>query len=185
MTRELTPKQERFVLEYLLDLNAKRAAIRAGYSEQTAQPQSSRLLSNVKVQKAILAKKKEREQRTTVTTDRVVKELARIAFSNITDVASWNESGVTVIDSKTIPRSVTAAVQEVHHNKSWGTDAGSENTRVKMLSKQKALETLAQHLGMLDDRSDGAKKDPEGDRRSKSDRILDAARRVKDRGGPK
>lgn len=49
----MTPRQQKFVQEYLIDLNAKQAAIRAGYSPKTAQEQASRLLSNVKVQNAI------------------------------------------------------------------------------------------------------------------------------------
>ena len=48
MTQELNPKQQRFVDEYLIDLNGKQAAIRAGYSEKTAEVQASRLLSNAK-----------------------------------------------------------------------------------------------------------------------------------------
>lgn len=51
----MTKRQERFIQEYLIDLNAKQAAIRAGYSPKTAQEQASRLLSNVKVQTAIVA----------------------------------------------------------------------------------------------------------------------------------
>lgn len=51
----MTPRQQKFVQEYLIDLNAKQAAIRAGYSPKTAQEQASRLLSNVKVQNAIAA----------------------------------------------------------------------------------------------------------------------------------
>lgn len=57
-TAKLTEKQQRFVEEYLIDLNATQAAIRAGYSAKTADQQGSRMLANVKVQQAIMAKKR-------------------------------------------------------------------------------------------------------------------------------
>jgi phage terminase small subunit len=80
---DLGPRQERFVEEYLLDLNAKRAAIRAGYSPKTAEAQGSRLLSNVKVQRALTARMAARSQRTEVAADRVLLEMARIGFSDL------------------------------------------------------------------------------------------------------
>ncbi|WP_093231797.1 terminase small subunit [Thermoflavimicrobium dichotomicum] len=64
MGNKLTPKQQRFVEEYLIDLNATQAAIRAGYSKKTAEAIASRLLRNVKVQTAIQQAKKERSERT-------------------------------------------------------------------------------------------------------------------------
>ena len=69
---KITPKQQRFVAEYLVDLNATQAAIRAGYSEKTAQPQSARLLSKVMVKKAVAAAQAERSERTEITQDYVL-----------------------------------------------------------------------------------------------------------------
>lgn len=83
----LTEKQKRFVQEYLVDLNATQAAIRAGYSQKTAQEQSSRLLSNVMVQKNIQQAMQRRSQRTGVAQDEVLKKLGQIAFSEEEDVA--------------------------------------------------------------------------------------------------
>lgn len=68
----LTPKQQRFVEEYLIDLNATQAAIRAGYSERTAEQQGSRLLSNVKVAKTINDALVSRSKRTEITADYVL-----------------------------------------------------------------------------------------------------------------
>ena len=68
----LTPKQQRFVEEYILDLNCKQAAIRAGYSERTAEQQGSRLLSNVKVAKTINDALVSRSKRTEITADYVL-----------------------------------------------------------------------------------------------------------------
>lgn len=72
---ELTDKQQRFVAEYLIDLNATQAAIRAGYSEKTAQEQGSRLLSNVMVAAAIQAAKDARSERTQVDADYVLRTI--------------------------------------------------------------------------------------------------------------
>lgn len=83
---KLTEKQQRFVDEYLIDLNATQAAIRAGYSAKTADVQGSRMLGNVKVQQAISEAMAERSKRTGVNQDRVVLELAKIAFVKMTDI---------------------------------------------------------------------------------------------------
>ncbi|MGN0423091.1 MAG: terminase small subunit, partial [Lachnospiraceae bacterium] len=82
----MTKKQKLFVEEYLIDLNATQAAIRAGYSPETAQEQGSRLLSNVMVKKEIDKAMAERSRRTGVNADRVVMELAKIAFVNAIEV---------------------------------------------------------------------------------------------------
>lgn len=80
---ELTPKQERFVAEYLIDLNATQAAVRAGYSARTAASQGARLLKHGGVARAVQAAQQARAVRTEITQDRVLQELARIAFFDI------------------------------------------------------------------------------------------------------
>ena len=80
---ELTPKQERFVAEYLIDLNATQAAIRTGYSAKTAASQGARLLKHGGVARAVQAAQQARAVRTEITQDRVLQELARIAFFDI------------------------------------------------------------------------------------------------------
>ena len=84
----LNEKQKRFVSEYIIDLNAKQAAIRAGYSPKTAEVQASRLLSLVKVQTEISKAMEDRGKRTGVTQDRVLAELSAIAFAKATDYVS-------------------------------------------------------------------------------------------------
>ena len=96
---KLTPKQQRFVDEYLIDLNATQAAIRAGYSEKTAQEQSSRLLSNVIVSDAIRQAQQERQKRTLVTQDDVIRGLLTEAewqgegSSHSARVSAWAHLG--------------------------------------------------------------------------------------------
>ena len=76
----LNDQQRRFVAEYIIDLNGKQAAIRAGYSDKTAEVQASRLLSHVNVREAIDKAQIRREKRTNITADRVLQELADIGF---------------------------------------------------------------------------------------------------------
>ena len=83
---KLTEKQQRFVEEYLIDLNATQAAVRAGYSAKTADQQGSRMLANVKVQQEIGERMAERSRRIGVNQDRVVVELSKIAFVKMTDI---------------------------------------------------------------------------------------------------
>lgn len=79
----LTPKQKRFVDEYLIDLNATQAAIRAGYSKRTAEWIGPQLLGKTHVSEAVTERMRARELRTEITQDRVLQELAKIAFSDI------------------------------------------------------------------------------------------------------
>ena len=94
---ELTSKQLRFVNEYLVDLNATQAAIRAGYSERTVVVQASRLLTNVNVQQAVALAILKRSERTEITQDRVLEELARVAFADIGEYVTWGPDGVKFV----------------------------------------------------------------------------------------
>jgi phage terminase small subunit len=82
----MTPKQQAFVDEYLVDLNATQAAIRAGYSPETAQEQSSRLLSNVMVSAAVAAAKAERSKQTGIDAAWLLKRLADEAEADLNDI---------------------------------------------------------------------------------------------------
>lgn len=79
---KLTEKQKRFCEEYLIDLNATQAAIRAGYSKKTAYSMGQRLLKNVEVQKYISYLQSEQSNRTGITSDTVLKELEKIALTD-------------------------------------------------------------------------------------------------------
>ena len=81
---KLTAKQERFCREYIIDLNATQAAIRAGYSKKTANRIASENLSKLDIQKKIQELRQERAERTEITQDKVLKELAGIGFVPIT-----------------------------------------------------------------------------------------------------
>ena len=82
---KLNDKQKQFCKEYLVDLNATQAAIRARYAEKTAYSQGQRLLKNVEAQEYIRELMQKREQRTEITADKVLEEYAKLGFSDITD----------------------------------------------------------------------------------------------------
>lgn len=146
--RKLTPKQAEFVRQYLVDLNATAAAIRAGYSERTAKSQGQRLLTHVDVSAALAAAKAEREQRTEITQDRVVSELAKIAFADPRELMEWGPEGVKLKDSAALTEEQAASVAEV--SETTTKDGGS--LRLKKHDKVKALELLGRHLGMFTDK---------------------------------
>jgi len=145
----LNRKQARFIEEFIVDLNGKQAAIRAGYSPKTAEVQASRLLSYTKVLVALEDAIQARSKRTEVTADRVITEYARIAFSNIRDY--WPKKGET-IDLQRLDQDRTAAVEEIIKDE-FVDQAGTvhRRTRVKLHDKKAALDSLARHLGMFVD----------------------------------
>ncbi len=81
----LTEKQKRFVEEYLVDLNATQAAIRAGYKGKTAGQTGSENLKKPEIQEAITRAIQNRQKRTEITQDRVLSELGKVAFSDADD----------------------------------------------------------------------------------------------------
>lgn len=141
----MTKKQKRFVEEYLIDLNATQAAIRAGYSPDTAQQMGSENLSKPVIKACLDRAMAERSKRTGVNADRVVRELAKIAFVNAADVI--NAEDATLRNDAC--EDDTAAIQSVKV-KTFGED-GLER-EIKMADKLKALELLGKHLGMFKDK---------------------------------
>lgn len=141
----MTKKQKQFIEEYLIDLNATQAAIRAGYSPDTAKAIGSENLTKPDIRACIDRAMAERSKRTGVNADRVVMELAKIAFINATDVI---DPKTATVKSDALPED-TAAIQSVKV-KTFGED-GLER-EIKMADKLKALELLGKHLGMFKDR---------------------------------
>lgn len=148
MSEALTEKRQRFVEEYLVDLNGTQAAIRAGYSAESASQEASRLLSIVNVQDAIADAKQKRLARSAITQDMVIAELALLGFSSMANYAAWNESGVTLIDSENLAADAMRCVAEVSQTV---TESGG-STRFKLHDKKGALELLGRHLGIFNDK---------------------------------
>lgn len=145
----LTRKQKRFIQEYLIDLNATQAAIRAGYSPNSANEIASENLAKPNIRDAVDKAIAERSRRTGINQDRVLLELAKIAFLNPTDVIDMDKATIKG-DSN---REDTAAISSVKV-KRIPTEAGEITEReVKTYDKIKALELLGKHLGMFADNS--------------------------------
>ncbi len=141
----ITPKQQLFAQEYLLDLNATHAATRAGYSPATAYSQGQRLLKNVEVQKKIQAAMDRRAERTGITAERVFRELAAIGFSNMGDYLTVKK-GIPTIDLENLTPDQMAAIRVIK----IGPDSGGQRQiHVKLRDKLGALIVLARHLGMI------------------------------------
>jgi len=143
----LTAKQKKFIEEYLIDLNATQAAIRAGYSPNTAQEQSSRLLSNVMVKNEIDKAMAERSRRTGISQDRVLRELAKIAFVNPNDVINFSDATVKMTSEENL-----AAIASVKVKKIPGEYGDATEREVKLYDKLRALDLLGRHLGMFKDK---------------------------------
>ena len=154
----MTNKQSIFVQEYLISLNATQAAVMAGYSKKRAAEIGYQLLQKTTVQSAIQEAMKEREKRTEITQDRVIKELARIAFARVDRYLSFNASGVDLKDSSELSEDDLAAIESVSE---MLTNAGGY-TKFRLHSKEKALELLGNHLGMWKDKQEHTFKDGEG-----------------------
>ena len=138
----MTKKQKLFCDEYLIDLNATQAAIRAGYSTETAGAIGNENLKKPEIRAHIDRAMAERSKRTGVNADRVIQELAKIAFVNAPDVI---DPETATIREDALAED-TAAIQSVKV-KTFGED-GLER-EIKMADKLKALELLGKHLGMF------------------------------------
>ena len=134
--------------EYLIDLNATQAAIRAGYSPKTANEQGARLLANVSVQEAIAKAMAERSKRTGISQDRVIQELARIAFVNPQNVINPKDASVKADATE----DDLACIQSVKVKTMDGAKGKSVEREVRLNDKMKALELLGKHLGMFKDK---------------------------------
>lgn len=155
---KLTPKQERFVAEYLIDLNATQAAIRAGYSEKTAGQQGFDLLRKLEIQEAITKAKEDRSERTKITQDDVVRELAKVGFSDLRNV--FTPSG-GIIDPQDWDNETAGAIGGLEVVRRPSGEYDDDNNpileyvhKIKVWDKVSALEKLGKHLGMFIDRQE-------------------------------
>jgi phage terminase small subunit len=145
---KLTAKQQRFVEEYLVDLNATQAAIRAGYSIKNAGKIGPELLGKTGIKAAIDKAIAERSRRTGITQDRVLRELAKVAFVNPTDVINMDEATLRG-DAN---RDDTAAIASVKVKRIPTDDGEIVEREIKTYDKIRALELLGKHLGMFTDK---------------------------------
>ena len=144
----MTEKQKIFADEYLIDLNATRA-YRAAYpgvkKDETAAVNGSKMLRNTKVATYIQERMQERQQRTEVTQDMVIQELAAIAFARATDYVKIKSNGSVVVRP-------TDELTEDQIRSIASIKEGANGIELKLYGKDKALELLGRHLGMWNDK---------------------------------
>lgn len=156
----MTNKQKAFVDEYLIDLNATRA-YKAVYknvkSDDVAAVNGNRLLRNAKVEEYLKKRMKDREKRTEITQDKVLKELAAVAFANGSDFARvvtktcFNKQGKEV-QYQDVELEETDELPEEKRKAIAGIKMGKNGIEVSTCDKVKALELLGRHLGMFNDK---------------------------------
>jgi phage terminase small subunit len=154
----LTGKRARFVDEYLIDLNATQAAVRAGYSEKTAYSQGQRLLKDVELQAQLQKRMKDREQRTEINADYVLKRLVEIDQLDVVDILDNAGNFKPVLEWPKVWRQTLSGmdVQEIMMG-----DIESVIRKIKWPDKLKNLELLGKHVNvnafrenlLVDDRS--------------------------------
>ena len=154
---KLTPKQIRFVDEYLVDFNATQAAIRAGYSKKTAAFIGAENLKKPKIAEEIARRQKDLQRRTEVTQERVVKELARIAFANIADylhveTQTRTKDDGTEVTYQTVMFSETQELSADQRAALAVVKQSVNGFELKLHDKIKALELLGRHIGMFNDK---------------------------------
>lgn len=153
----LTPKQQAFVREYLIDLNATAAYKRAGYKcdGKAATAASARMLANVSIQAAIQAATTKRAERVEVKADDVLREWLRLALSDIGHVMDFTGTDPRLRAAKDIPEDARRAIASMKVRRY--TEGGGDNARevevteFKFHDKLNALEKLARHIGLLKD----------------------------------
>lgn len=136
----LTTKREMFVREYLIDLNATQAAIRAGYSRKSASSQGDHLLREPAVAAAVRAAMDERARRAEITADRVLQEVAKLAFLDIGGAFNPDDTLRALTESAPDARDGTQ-----------GTPV-SRFKKLRLTEKTAALQLLMRHLGLLNDK---------------------------------
>ncbi len=170
--RKLTPKQQRFVDEYLVDLNATQAAIRAGYSKKTAKEQAARLLTKANVQAELQKRRKKIEKKLEISQKSVINELIAIVRANGADyakVVGTKETGAHVefVPTDTLSPEKLCAIASIKEN--------AQGMEVKTHDKLRAMELLGKFMGWFE------QKDSESTGPSLADTVVSAYQKRKER----
>ena len=146
-----TPMQRLFIEAYLIPKNATKAAIAAGFSERSANNQGARLMANDAIRAEIEARLAATFDRYAVTSDRIIRELALIAFGNIGDFVAVQDDGSLVVDFGTATREQMASLKSIEIDERMidGAAAGVRKIKISMSDKRQALMDLAKIARML------------------------------------
>lgn len=139
----MTPKQLLFTREYLIDLNATQAALRAGYKPSYARLACFTLLRRPDVAAAIADGMAARARRTEIDADRVMREYAKLAFADVRRLATWGKAGVELREHTEISEDDAAAIVELSRT------GKNQGARIRIHDKRAALDALARHLGVF------------------------------------
>lgn len=175
MAKQRNDRRLEFVRQYLVDLCAAKAAVRAGYSKRRAGPTGTRLMQDHGIQKAIAEAMAERSKRTQITQDMVLAEYAKLAF--LDPRRFFDESG-NLIDVHKLPADVAAALgaMDVTVEKVGEDEEGKPRfamiRKIKFADKKGALDSVARCLGMFKDKVEVTVKE------SLAERVRKAKERV-------
>ncbi|HUZ75802.1 MAG TPA: terminase small subunit [Stellaceae bacterium] len=163
----MTPRQHRFVLEYLLDANATQAARRAGYRTRASHGIVNALLHDPTVRAALGQAMAARARRTGITAERVLDELVRVAFAEIAAVIEWGADGPRLKDCAALSDDDRAAIAEI------ATDENGRAVAARLHDKGAALAVLARRLGLCD-RGAASGRDAAAPRSARARVLVDA-----------
>lgn len=150
----LNAKQTRFCEEYLIDLNATQAAIRAGYSKKTAHSIGFENLTKPEIQDYVQKKRKELQNKVGVTQESIIEQFRKLAFADIRKL--YNEDGslkkITELDDDSAASLAGVEVDELWEGYGEDRKQAGVTKKVRRWDPNKALESLARHLGMFNDK---------------------------------
>jgi phage terminase small subunit len=146
-----TPMQRLFIEAYLIHKNATKAAIAAGFSERSANNQGTRLMANDAIRAEIEARLASTFDRYAITSDRIIRELALIAFGNIGDFIAVQDGGSAIVDFGTATREQMASLRSVEIDERTidGAASGTRRVKISMSDKRQALMDLAKIQRLL------------------------------------
>ena len=152
MSQDLTRKQQIFCKEYVIDFNGARAARVAGYSEGTARATACENLTKPYITDYISELTAIRNERLRVDADKVVQELAKIAFTNMDDFGVWDSEGNFLLkSSEDMSEEAKASLNNVNFTTSTKEGITDSSLKVTRYDKLKALEMLARHTGAFNE----------------------------------
>lgn len=140
----LTPQQELFVRQYVLDLNATKAALRAGYNKKNARQQGSYLMSKPDIQAAIKARIERRNEKVDIKTDDVLRLMRKFAFTDLSGVFEVRGGKCYITDTAHLSEDQMACISEIKPT--------AEGIQVKLVNREKMIELLGRHMGMFLDK---------------------------------
>lgn len=149
---EITEKQRRFCEEYVVDLNGTQAAIRAGYSVNSANEQASRMLAKDNIQAEVARLKTEQSERTEITADRVLQAMAEVAFGDIRGM--FNDDGSLKRPHEWDDETAAAVAGMDVVTVSAGEGMVEHVAKIKRTDRLRAMEMLARHLSLFNDKLD-------------------------------